>query len=138
MRQRQEIKLIEAVVGVIVGLIGLVLFVVWWSDFLVIFKGLLPFLSLVFGIWMTLRVIGVSLWDVRSLLFRSLEGALGRPIESVLLRCPNCGSTAPQGTKFCLHCGSLLPQPKICPKCQKVNVAEAKFCGYCGAELDLR
>ena len=139
MRQRQEMKLIEAIVGVIVGLIGLILLVVWWFNFLVVFKGLLPFLLLVFGVWMVLRMMRVSLWDVRSLLFRSLEGALGRPIGSVLqLHCPSCGATAPQVTKFCLHCGSPLPQPKICPKCQRVNVSEAKFCGYCGAEFDLR
>ncbi|MFA0740250.1 MAG: hypothetical protein DFNUSKGM_000352 [Candidatus Fervidibacter sacchari] len=153
MRQRQEMQSMEAYVGIVIGLfgLGLSIIVMIYSivyDFLNMdirytlrfLLGNFSHLMILLGFWLILRAIEALLRDVKRLLLRSLEGTSGsRATESVLqLRCPNCGSTAPQGTKFCLHCGSLLPQPKICPKCQRVNVPEAKFCGYCGAEIDLR
>jgi len=154
MKQRQEIQSMEAYIGIMIGLFGLGLSIIAMiysivDEFLLnmhiryTLRFLLSnfsHLMILLGFWLILRAIEALLRDVKGLLLRSLEGTSGsRATESVLqLRCPNCGATAPQGTKFCLHCGSLLLQPKICPKCQKVNVAEAKFCGYCGAELDLR
>lgn len=137
MRQRQETQLLRILIGGVAGLIGLVLLIMWWWEFVLVFRGILPFGLLVFSLLTILRTMGVSLQGVRRALVRSGREILGleSPEIALQLRCPNCGAMASQGTKFCLQCGSLLPQPKICPRCQKVNVAEAEFCGYCGQSL---
>lgn len=55
--------------------------------------------------------------------------------------CPNCGTAATEGNKFCSACGTELnptpaPPASVCPTCAQAVEAEQKFCGMCGAKLD--
>ncbi len=52
-------------------------------------------------------------------------------------RCPNDGTLAAPGTKFCPQCGAQMIQPVAdnCPKCGK-PVMGAKFCPECGAKIE--
>ncbi len=48
-------------------------------------------------------------------------------------KCPACGATAKEGSKFCPECGK--PMQALCPKCGKPVKEGAKFCAECGASL---
>jgi len=50
------------------------------------------------------------------------------------MRCSNCGSENPAGSRFCNQCGT--PLGKTCPKCAAENVRDAKFCSQCAASLE--
>jgi len=55
-------------------------------------------------------------------------------------RCPNDGTTAPAGTKFCPNCGNPMTQPappaaQTCPQCG-AETKGSKFCPECGAKLE--
>ena len=58
-----------------------------------------------------------------------------------MARCPNDGTLAAPGTKFCPNCGSPMTQPQpaaaagICPKCG-TNAQGAKFCPNCGTKME--
>jgi ribosomal protein L32 len=57
-----------------------------------------------------------------------------------LARCPNDGTTAPAGTKFCPNCGSPMVQPApvavaVCPNCG-TETKGAKFCPNCGTKIE--
>ena len=52
------------------------------------------------------------------------------------MRCSNCSSENPAGTRFCAECGN--PFPAKCPKCGVEYSPPAKFCRDCGAALDAR
>ena len=54
-----------------------------------------------------------------------------------LARCPNDGTVAPAGTKFCPECGSPMVQPAAatCPKCG-TDAHGAKFCPNCGTKIE--
>ena len=49
------------------------------------------------------------------------------------MRCPRRASDTPDGTKFCIECGS--PLSPRCPRCGMDNLPWAKFCGECGIAL---
>ena len=52
-------------------------------------------------------------------------------------RCPNDGTLAVPGTKFCPECGTAMIQPVSdkCPKCGE-ETHGAKFCPNCGAKVE--
>jgi len=50
-----------------------------------------------------------------------------------MTNCANCGTTNPDGAKFCLNCGTKLAQ--TCPACGTELPADAKFCLNCGHRL---
>src|SRR6516165_8181142 len=50
------------------------------------------------------------------------------------MRCSNCGSENPAGSRFCNQCGT--PLGKTCPKCAAENVRDAKFCSQCAASME--
>ncbi len=57
-----------------------------------------------------------------------------------LARCPNDGTTAPAGTKFCPNCGSPMVQPApvavaVCPNCG-TETKGARFCPNCGTKIE--
>jgi ribosomal protein L32 len=54
-----------------------------------------------------------------------------------MARCPNDGTMAPAGTKFCTECGALMTQPSadVCPSCGK-DAQGAKFCPECGTKIE--
>jgi membrane protease subunit (stomatin/prohibitin family) len=54
-----------------------------------------------------------------------------------LARCPQDGTLAEAGTKFCPNCGSPMVQPptSACPKCGAATQG-AKFCPECGAKIE--
>jgi len=49
------------------------------------------------------------------------------------MRCTSCGFANPEGSKFCIECGT--PLQNRCPRCGHDNLPQAKFCGECGAPL---
>ena len=49
------------------------------------------------------------------------------------MRCLDCNSDNPEGTKFCGNCGA--PLCNICPSCGCSNPVQFKFCGNCGVPL---
>lgn len=51
-------------------------------------------------------------------------------------RCPNDGTLAAPGTKFCPECGTAMIQPTAarCPRCS-ADVHGARFCPECGAKV---
>lgn len=53
-----------------------------------------------------------------------------------LAHCPNDGTLAAPGTKFCPECGALMVQPASdkCPKCGTETMG-AKFCPNCGEKI---
>ncbi len=55
------------------------------------------------------------------------------------IRCPQCGTMADAGAKFCPQCGAKLLQPSApptnCPKCNAKLPAGAKFCPSCGEKI---
>lgn len=52
-------------------------------------------------------------------------------------RCPNDGTLAPAGTKFCPECGTAMIQPVVdkCPNCGQ-ETHGAKFCPNCGTKIE--
>lgn len=59
-----------------------------------------------------------------------------------MLICPNCGSSIPEGTKFCPECGEKLEvntasdtNHRICPFCGEVLEPDSVFCENCGRAL---
>jgi len=54
-----------------------------------------------------------------------------------MARCPNDGTLAQPGTKFCPECGAQMIQPAVdaCPQCG-TPAAGAKFCPNCGAKIE--
>jgi ribosomal protein L32 len=54
-----------------------------------------------------------------------------------MARCPNDGTFAPAGTKFCPECGAQMVQPQVetCPNCGAQTFG-AKFCPECGTKLE--
>ena len=63
---------------------------------------------------------------------QAVQTASGR-----MARCPNDGTLAPAGTKFCAKCGSAMVQPpaEACPQCG-ADVAGKAFCPQCGAKVE--
>ena len=49
------------------------------------------------------------------------------------MQCPSCKADIPEGSKFCLECGTALSGR--CPSCGNANPASAKFCLECGHKL---
>lgn len=138
----QSKKVTLGVIGGVLGVIGLVLFAIWWRRTIWLVISALPLVFLGLGVQMILKAFGTSWQDLILCITRTAKEIV-TPAQSssyqrtigVTIQCPKCGAKILEGTKFCLHCGNPLPQPKICLKCQKVNAPEAVFCGYCGTEL---
>ena len=53
-----------------------------------------------------------------------------------MLTCPECGAELKEGAKFCMECGTSIPQVKECPECGTELPVKAKFCYECGASQD--
>ena len=51
-------------------------------------------------------------------------------------KCANCGTELDEGAKFCLECGTPVPQTKKCIKCGFELPLSAKFCPECGTKQD--
>ncbi len=51
-------------------------------------------------------------------------------------KCANCGTELDEGAKFCLECGTPVPQTKKCIKCGLELPLSAKFCPECGTRQD--
>ena len=49
------------------------------------------------------------------------------------VKCPSCGGSVPEGSKFCPKCGK--PMQAVCPKCGASVAADSKFCPECGQPL---
>jgi len=51
------------------------------------------------------------------------------------VRCPNCRSDIPFGSKFCPECGTNLSATETCPECGATLPAGSKFCPNCGHQM---
>ena len=51
-------------------------------------------------------------------------------------KCANCGTELDEEAKFCLECGTPVPQTKKCIKCGFELPLSAKFCPECGTKQD--
>ncbi|SHK66702.1 BspA family leucine-rich repeat surface protein [Fibrobacter sp. UWB12] len=51
-------------------------------------------------------------------------------------KCSNCGAELDVGAKFCMECGTPVPQVKKCAQCGTELPLKAKFCFGCGAPQD--
>ena len=51
------------------------------------------------------------------------------------IRCPNCHSDVPFGSKFCPECGTNLSATVTCPECGATLPAGSKFCPNCGHQM---
>ena len=51
--------------------------------------------------------------------------------------CTSCHEANPSNSKFCNHCGHILPPPdsNICPKCHASNPKNRYYCDECGARI---
>lgn len=49
------------------------------------------------------------------------------------MKCPNCNNEIHGTAKFCMHCGSKLPQITYCLQCGVELPQNANFCPQCGA-----
>jgi len=49
-----------------------------------------------------------------------------------MAKCPKCGASVEDGSKFCDECGAAIPVGKGCPKCHVQLKPNAKFCSECG------
>lgn len=49
-----------------------------------------------------------------------------------MAKCPKCGVNVEDGAKFCMECGTPIPQTKECPSCHARWPLAAKFCQECG------
>lgn len=60
-----------------------------------------------------------------------------RQASQNVARCPNDGTVAPAGTKFCPECGAAMAQPAVekCPSCG-TPTGGAKFCPECGTKIE--
>ncbi len=63
----------------------------------------------------------------------------------IMLICPNCRSSIPEGTKFCPECGKKLEantsskaNHRICPFCGEVLEPDSIFCENCGRQLPVQ
>lgn len=65
---------------------------------------------------------------------QAVQGAQAR-----MARCPQDGTLAPAGTRFCPRCGSAMVQPaaETCARCG-ADVSGAAFCPQCGARVERR
>lgn len=67
------------------------------------------------------------------------EGAAARAAATGSRPCPNCGTVVAGSYKFCMNCGTQVPEAapagKVCPQCGSQNDPVGQFCVSCGAKL---
>lgn len=66
-------------------------------------------------------------------------GQAAQQASTQMARCPNDGTLAAAGTKFCPECGTPMVQPvaATCPKCGQ-ETKGAKFCPNCGTKVEVQ
>lgn len=67
----------------------------------------------------------------------SKASSAAKEAQARMARCPQDGTLAEPGTKFCPNCGSPMVQPagSVCPKCG-ADTKGGKFCPECGAPIE--
>lgn len=53
-----------------------------------------------------------------------------------MTKCSKCGAELDAGSKFCMECGTPVPQVKKCIQCGATLPINVKFCNECGAKQD--
>jgi predicted amidophosphoribosyltransferase len=128
---------IYGMIGMILGLAGLFLFILWINDFLPFIRFSLAVLLLGVGIWAIGVAAGVS-WGNIFTAFRQaitrLASVSSPAVSPSPWRCPSCGRPVEEKWRFCLHCGNPLNW-ETCPRCGQTQLAIGEFCGFCGAPL---
>lgn len=73
---------------------------------------------------------------------KAAEAPLAPPASDAgTLACAACGTSNPQGTKFCCQCGEKLIPPAeqakpVCPSCGTGVAPGVKFCNECGTRIE--
>ena len=49
------------------------------------------------------------------------------------MNCRNCGTPNPEGTAFCINCGTAFAE--ACSVCGVARIGNARFCGNCGTRF---
>lgn len=70
---------------------------------------------------------------------KGVSEAVNKAQDLSTAKCPNCGTLAAVGTKFCPECGTGMVQPSVaaCPKCG-TETHGAKFCPNCGEKMEAK
>jgi membrane protease subunit (stomatin/prohibitin family) len=126
-------KGMDAAIGGVLGLIGLIMIAVWPADALSVLKGGIAVGFVGVGVWRLARFAGVD-WAAMG---RQITAAMraNRAPAALGPPCPHCGAFTHTGAQFCLQCGGALPKSKTCVGCQTQNESDATFCGGCGQPL---
>lgn len=102
-------KVTLGVIGGVLGVIGLVLFVIWWEETIWLVMRALPLIFLVLGVQMILKALGTSWQDLISRIAQTAKEIV-TPAKSssyqrtvgVTIQCPKCGAKILEGAKFLL------------------------------------
>ena len=80
-----------------------------------------------------------SNFPIPPLVLIRLNLSIPKPLELttyfLMVVCPNCSHTNPQGALNCEACYTALPATKACPSCGTSIQIDATFCGQCGYNL---
>ncbi len=78
--------------------------------------------------------LGAAMAGMMSQAFQS-QGTPRPAAPAATIKCPNCGTENPVGSKFCNNCGTKMSGTIKCPTCGTENPAGAKFCSNDGTKL---
>jgi len=131
---------IYGLIGVVLGVTGLILFILWIDDLVPFLRFSISVALMVGGIWAIGRAAGVAWGPMFAPIARGFREATRGLTVSVGAsaspwRCPSCNRPVQPEWQFCLHCGRPLGWRK-CPQCGRVQLTEGAFCGFCGARLE--
>lgn len=79
-----------------------------------------------------LRLVQMNIAEAENKLAELTREKEQEQAEAARGTCPSCGHVNPEGTKFCLDCGSKLGGAK-CVNCGASLPPGTRFCGACGA-----
>ena len=78
--------------------------------------------------------LGAAMAGMMSQAFQSHGSERSAPAAATI-KCPNCGTENPVGSKFCNNCGQKMSGSIKCPTCGTENPPGSKFCSNDGTKL---
>lgn len=76
--------------------------------------------------------------NVESSVSSQQEQKFVETVQTMTVKCLNCGADVPGGAKFCFNCGEKIGVPRkiYCSECGEPMLEDAKFCINCGARRE--